>query len=585
MRASRSSPVVHLSAPTVGSASATFWGCLAALVVLNLLVRLPLPWELATVRNDGAEYLAIARSLRNTGQYATDLKYHFYNDDPVRHNALPDRPPLYPLFAATCARVLPAADPTTAARLGNILLACGALMVAACYLRRLWGETVALAASGYTFLLPHTVYWTAQPMTEALTLALTFGALLCWSRSHSSHPHRWAALAGLLVGMGYLTRPTGGLVLVVLAVDAWRRGREQAILAPEEEDQLRASPPAPLLQGEGRLLRTAESAEAALSLFPRREGGWGVRPLPLIALLGAFLLCALPYHLALWQTYGSPLHSSLGFTFSIGTYYEIVYHGFERAHVSTLEFLRTRGGEIPGLVLQQAASHLPALTLPLLGLWPFAARLRREDFTGERWSGWALAALTIAVHTAVWSAWGSSRYFLPILPLLAAPLLASVLRCWHKGGGSAQKAQRWWRIAAVALPLASCVGVAVELGRLYETEGQKDHGIPGLPRWKAAAEAVRGLPLVASNRPATLNLLAELPAVMLPFTTDRAQLTRFVTKYQPQALVLFVEEPLRPEAETIAAGWRDSGLPSGWYLATDTGNLLLARPERSRAEK
>jgi hypothetical protein len=282
--------------------------------------------------------------------------------------------------------------------------------------------------------------------------------------------------------------------------------------------------------------------------------------------------------LALWQAFGSPLHSSLGFTFSIGTYYETVYYGFEGPHVSTLEFFRTRGGEIPGLILRQAASHLPALTLPLLGLWPFALRLRRKDFSCERWIGWALAALTVAVHTAVWSAWGSSRYFLTILPLLAAPLLAGAWRCWQEGAGVRSGARRWWRIAALALPLASLVGVSAELSRLYATEARPDHGLAGLPRWKVAAEAVRGLSLVASDRPATLNLLAEVPAVMLPRTTDREKLSRFVAKYQPQALVLFVDEPLRAEAEAMATAWRAGGLPYGWSLVSDTGRLLIARP-------
>jgi hypothetical protein len=122
--------------------------------------------------------------------------------------------------------------------------------------------------------------------------------------------------------------------------------------------------------------------------------------------------------------------------------------------------------------------------------------------------------------------------------------------------------------------------VAVELSRLYVTEARPDHGLAGLPRWKAAAEAVRGLSLVASDRPATLNLLAEVPAVMLPRTTDREKLSRFIAKYQPQALVLFVDEPLRAEAEAMAASWRAGGLPYGWELVSDTGQMLIARDLR-----
>jgi 4-amino-4-deoxy-L-arabinose transferase-like glycosyltransferase len=501
----------------------TFRLWLLALLLLNLLARLPLCWDRATVRNDGAEYLAIARSLRATGRYATDLKYQFYTPDPVRHDAWGDRPPLYPAFAALCQATLPGVDPVAAARLGNALAACLALALAALYLRRLYGGPTALLAVGYVFLLPNTLAWTTQPMTEALSLALGFGALLAWPASDADAPPdpRRALAAGLLAGLTYLARPTGGLLLLVFALDLVFRWRAS-----------------------GRRLLPAAGA-----------------------LFMGFAACAAPYHLLLWARYGSPFYSSLGYTFAVRTYYEVTYHGFERPAVTTLEFLRRHGVEIPGLVLRQAGDHAQAILLPLLGLLPFAFWLRRSDGSGARRPAALLVGLTIVVHTLVWSTWGSSRYFIFSLPLMAAALLAASERA---PSGPAR-----WRLPLLA---ASGLGLGLFLAQFYALQARPDHGQPSGPVVRQAAREVRDARLIASDRPATLNLLLDTPAVMLPRTTDRAQLGRFVAAYRPDALVLFVEEPLAVEARAMADSWRRGGLPAGWRLVHDDRRVLIARP-------
>jgi 4-amino-4-deoxy-L-arabinose transferase-like glycosyltransferase len=556
------------------SPSHTFLRWLALLLLVNVAVRLPLCWEPAAVRNDGAEYLAVARSLRTTGEYATDLKYQFFTDDPVRHPAWGDRPPLYPAFAALCALALPGLDPTAAARLGNVLVAAIALVLAAFYLRRLYGEKVALLAAGYVFLLPHTVYWTAQPMTESLSLLLTFGGLLVWhppvqaltcpttqhppsrrsglplsrsvgeggtgdegppSTQHST-PTR-ALLAGMLAGLGYLTRPTGALLALVFALDAlWRLGK-------------------------GRLVTLA-------------------------ALAVGFLLCAVPYHLVLWRVHGSPFYSSIGYTFSVENYYAVTYYGFERQHATTPEFLRGHAGELPRLILAQAWNHAQSLFLPLAALWPFAVRWRRADWSGDHFPAAALIAAVVVVHTLVWSAWGSSRYFLiPLILLTAALLDAAVSRQPSAVSPQPSVSQQphsphGFRLSPFAFRLsiaASAVGLLISLGQLYLREARPDHGLPLLPDWKSAAVEVRDAALIASDRPATLNLLTEKPCVMLPRMTDPAQMERFVRKFQPNVMVLFIDEPEKPSAEAMAAAWRSGALPAGWRLVTDRGRTLIAR--------
>jgi len=527
----------------------TFRLWLAALVVVNLLARLPLVWDPVEVRNDGAEYLAIARSLRATGVYATDLKYHFYTEDPLRHSAWADRPPLYPATAVLWQRLLAGLDPTAAARLGNVLLACLALVLCALYLRRVYRDDVALLASGYVFLLPQMLYWTCQPMTEALSLALTYGTLGAKAegeRRKAEGERRkaegWTLPAlslgvGVLTGLAYLTRPTGVLLLLAVLIAGPRMTR-------------------------------------------RPHSSFILHPSSLIAI--GFLICAVPYHALLWRTYGSPFHSSLGYTFSVRDYYEVTYHGFERPMVGTLDFLREHGGEVPGLILRQAASHAPSLLLPLLALLPLALRMRREDWSGERRAAAALIVLTVALHTVVWSAWGSQRYFLGILPLLVAALLAAGLRARDQSSAISDQSSvisRWWMGVLIGVLLAGLVGA---LAQFYAQQLRPDHGRPGLTAVRAAAESVRGAPVIASDKPGTLNLLLETPAVMLPRTRDPGQLSRFIEKYRPDVLVLFVDEPLKREAEEMAGDWRAGRLPPGWRLAEDTGGYLIVRRSAAR---
>lgn len=500
--------------PTTARAAVPFTVWVALLALVCLLVRLPLCWDAAAVRNDGAEYLAIARSLRQTARYATDLKYHFWNDDPVRHAAWGDRPPLYPAVALLWQRVLPLSDPTAAARVGNALLAALASAAACFYLRRLHGERAALLAAGFTFLLPHALYWTAQPMTEALWLLLGFCCLGAWETARTARTGAAGALrasAGVLAGLAYLARPTGSLLLAACLIDAFLSRRERP---------LRGIVP-PLLLG--------------------------------------FLLCAAPYHLLLWRLYGSPLHSALGYTFAVAEYYEVTYHGFERQFPGAAAFLLSRGGEVPPLLLRQLGAHAESLLVPLIGLLPLVFRLRRAALAPPYRAGWILAGLTVVAHTLVWSAWGSSRYFLLVLPLLAASLLAAA-----PPPGAGRK----------LLLAANGLGLAAALAGFYGRE--LGAPAPGARAARAAAAAVSEARLVASDRPATFNLLLERPAVMLPRTTDPAQLGRFVARYRPDTLVLFLSEPLRDEAEVMARSWRAGGLPPGWKLRIDTADYLIA---------
>src|SRR5438093_13295487 len=97
---------------------------LAVLALVVFLAHLPLIRDPIEVRPDGAEYLGIARHFAWEGRWESDIKWHFTTNEPVRHSALGDRPPLYPLVASAAVRLSP--DPAAqvyAARVLNAALA------------------------------------------------------------------------------------------------------------------------------------------------------------------------------------------------------------------------------------------------------------------------------------------------------------------------------------------------------------------------------------------------------------------------------------------------------------------------------
>lgn len=492
------------------------------LLVLTVAARLPLIGDILEVRNDGAEYLAIARALAQGRGYSSDLKYHFFNPLPVQHAALGDRPPLAPLVMAPLLALFPGSAGVAAVRLLMVLLAGAALLLYIRCLTPLAGRFAAAAASGFSFLLPHSIYWTAQPMTESLTLLLTPAALLMLQRALRSETEGrdellFALSAGGLAGLAYLVRPTGALLAAALIYGALREGR-------------------------GRI-----AAAAALAAG----------------------LVAAPYHLLLWIEFGSPWFTTLTYTFGVVTYLDAVFYGFEKAPRPLLTLLLQEGAEVGKVLARQWAAHAEAILLPLLApaaAWILAGRPRAGS--AAHWAApAALIVLTLAVHAVTWTAWGSSRYFLPVLPFLCA---------WILRPAAERSGDRRLIVAALL------VGLGVALPAFYIKQFSRYHGRAELGMVEQSRRHLTGRGLIASNRPNQMNLLLERPAVALPYAPPD-QLSRFARTYRPEEMLLFLGPPEESSAAAMAADWRAGHLPSGYRLTLDGSRFLIAARSGGRA--
>jgi 4-amino-4-deoxy-L-arabinose transferase-like glycosyltransferase len=523
---------------------------LTLLGILAALARLPLIRTDIDVSPDGCEYLGIARHLVSDGQWLSSLKWHFFTDGPVVHPALADRPPLYPLWAAGWMAL--SSDPEAQvwlARFGNLLLS--AVLPALIYwaLRGAVRPAAAALAAGIFLAYPAFLRYSAQPLTENLFLLLQFASLGMFLRARS--PRLWVA-AGFLAGLAHLTRPSGVLLLALYLVA--------------------------LLFGAGRVPEKRWSAVAGL--------------------LGGFLLPLLPYHVSVFAQTGSPFTSVLRYNYSIGHIDEGTLDGFDRLFPSPAAFLAAQPARVVRLIAAQWQTMGWALLrslqflLPLILFWRVGLGWERSVLLG-------LAALNFLFHAMSWTVWGAARYMLPSFLIGMALLLDAPLRwadaarpdCDGGAGAAREDGKRLSGVSAGLTARASSTGrlrlawaaVTLTVGltlvacleqdvRLYR---QKQEPYAGVELgWAYAAAAARlsrtdESAICAANQPWIVNLMARRPAVMAPRFRDVPQLRRYLSRYQPATLTLFLTE--RREADVRAAT----------ILVQDLWRQPLLRPELS----
>jgi 4-amino-4-deoxy-L-arabinose transferase-like glycosyltransferase len=542
------------------------WLALLLLALGVILARLPLIGDAIDARPDAGEYLGIARHLAEEGAWVSDIRWHFATREPVRHSALGDRPPLYPLLNAALFRVAAPALRTPerqiyAARLLNAVLSAlvavlGWLLIAAEFTPATAWISVLLFS-----LLPQNLRYTAQPLTEPLFMVLLVGALLCWRRTtigagalgaraslpardrdppsvsegdpslRSSPPSRpsaasvrWPFATGFLLGLAYLTHVTG--VVLLAALCAW----------------------------------------ACLPV--NRHGGWVRRLLYVIA---GFAMTGLPYWVALTVQYGSPFYNALRLNFSVSHIHDAIYGGYERPLPTPLEFVTRQPAQVLRLVAHQAATVWGTLFSTLLPLLPLAVFLRRRDLAGERGLFLLLALALNLVHALAWVTWGAARYLLPcdllLIPLLIYAPVARTRECTPNASEATveesspePRAQhfgvRWSPLPSPRptplIALAGCILLSVALSgrltlRLYREKGHPDRGFPDTAMKREAVAWLRANAapgeLVATDEPWLLNLLTGHPTVVFPWATDSEQAGRFVAEFRPGRVILVVSDP------------------------------------------
>ena len=207
------------------------WKILIALVILSSLARFSAFWILGDgLNSDRDNYRRLAETLRRTGIYGwetTTPAGHLT----VRPTAF--RPPLYPYVLA----VLFHRGAVSAYIVGALHLLLGAATVVITFLlAQHYGlGRWSVLAGGLVACDPILVVQSSQVMTETLATFLAAGCLLCLARFNHKESLATAGVAGGMIGLAVLCRPTFlfwfALTSVVIVIRSAHRHRFLYVMA------------------------------------------------------------------------------------------------------------------------------------------------------------------------------------------------------------------------------------------------------------------------------------------------------------------------------------------------------------------
>lgn len=129
------------------------------------------------------------------------------------------RAPGYPFFLGGLYAV--SGDSIALGRLANAAL--GALAVFLLYLiaKRIWGRRIGLLAAALAAIFPPLVLLSRELLSEPLFIVLELSMVLCLLEFRRLRELRWAAMAGLFLGLAALTRNPGPALAIPLIVGLW----------------------------------------------------------------------------------------------------------------------------------------------------------------------------------------------------------------------------------------------------------------------------------------------------------------------------------------------------------------------------
>ena len=202
----------------------------AVIALVAFCLYLPPALNVLQLNPDVVEYVDVARRLLNGEGFRLGVKAYHFGGTEVLHHGLAERPPLFPWMIAA---VLGIGLDLRAVQVVNAALAAVSVGLVAEIGRSLFGRPAGAAAGVLAAFSPIVLARLILPMSEAVTIALLM--LATWIVVRAPEPaRRWEYFgAGLILGLGYLARPTmAAFVAAILpAIVLAARDRRSAILA------------------------------------------------------------------------------------------------------------------------------------------------------------------------------------------------------------------------------------------------------------------------------------------------------------------------------------------------------------------
>jgi len=503
---------------------------------------------------DVVEYVDVARRLLNGEGYRLGVKAYHFGGTEVLHNGLAERPPLFPLLVAA---VLGVGLDLRAVQVMNAAFTALSVGLVAEIGLALFGPSVGGAAGLLAALSPVVLARMILPMSEAVTIALLLLATWIVVRAPEPARRRDYLLAGCLLGLGYLARPTVAALAVAIV-------------------------PAIVL--------AAHDRRAAL-----RSAGW---------LIVGVIVFVIPISLYSLLTQDSLAYSGQSYLYSVYKDSDVLRNGYGRPLPTPREFISQNLDFVLVAMLENARDYANLLLLdrewlrPLAPAWLgvlLALALRR--YPRRALVPAALALAGFATYALTWANF-QERYQLPTL-LLLLPFLADGLA----------------RLGLTRLPLGPLprslplfAAVFVVGWVWYPTWRQEYHdefrygdestrprvddGLrwTGPPRWSEDNELARITDWLRANtdrddavthgQPWPYTFFTMRPATLLPTKLTSDRLRAFVTDYHIAYVLLDQRDRDRRDYRADLEGWAGEGVTVttlGSFRIYDTRTLWSGR--------
>lgn len=461
---------------------------------------------------DVVEYVDVARRLLNGEGFRLGVKAYHFGGTEVLHHGLAERPPLFPLLVAG---LLSLGFGLHAVQVVNALLAAISVALVAEIGRTLFGRAVGAAAGLLAAISPVVLARMIPPMTEALTIALLLLATWLVVRAPEPARSRDYLLAGLALGLGYLTRPTvAALVLVLLPA----------------------------------IVVAAHDRRGALGAV-----GW---------LLAGVLIFAVPISLFSLAVQGSLSYSGQSYLYAVHKDSDVLRNGYGRPLPTPVEFISANVDFVLVAILENVRDYGNLLLLdrewlrPLLAAWiGVLLAVVRWRYPRRAIIPAALALASFGTYALTWANF-QERYqlltLLLLLPFLADGLARLGLTRFSLGPLPrslplflAIVAVGWWWLPTWRHQYQDEYRYGDE-----EVEPRVDDGLrwTGPPRWSEDAELARinqwlrantdRDDVVAHGQPWPYTFFTLRPATLLPTKLSSDRLRTFLTDYRVSYVLL-----------------------------------------------
>jgi predicted membrane-bound dolichyl-phosphate-mannose-protein mannosyltransferase len=491
---------------------------LLCIAVIALAFAFKAPFAVARLRvtPDVVSYQNIAQNLADGRGFTSSLMLHYPSQTRVRHTALSDWPPVYPMFAAVAIRC---GGSLAALQLVNALLASIAAGLVFLIGVRLFDRSTGLLAGAAAILAPNIFRAGCVAMSDALGVTLALVAVLL---ALAEKPRVATSLAaGVLAGAAALTRYPNAVVAVALV---------------------------------GYTMMQPKSRRHAL------------------ACAAGFACLVTPFAVWQWLCRESTLGNVQALHYEVGSFHHAMWNA---SIVADPWYAAHNLGSVLATVLGNALFYAwdlfagpRGLLLLTAGLIAWALCRPSESMTRQRKLVLTVAALSFAVYAVTWSIppVKGSRFMLLTYCMLLPFCAAGLARAMTRRG-------RWLAVigcvAMAGVYLWGCVTAASytagEITPLGATISRK---------------IARSLPSgtsIASNNPWVVSYSTGAPTVLLPRDLDNTALARYVRHLNVGQIVLLGQHPRSTTADAVRACYGVKLIGRGVALAlTGRGEAFAA---------